>query len=116
MITRTIFGEQYTSLSSSLFSLKLLKIIFYFVVFRVSDTMYSLTFSVTFEKILQQNTFNLTSYSSEILVHGHLSRVVPKLEVLAFTEEKVVSGTGRFQGHVRKALRQYLYINRCGNC
>ena len=118
LITQIIFGEQYTALSSSLCCTKLYKIIFYVVVFWVMTPCSCLTHSTNFwENILQQNSLILTSYSSEILIHWHLSRVVPRLEILFFPmKKKKISETGRSQGHVRKGLRECLYIDGCGNC
>lgn len=50
---------------------------------------------------VQQNSFNLTSDSLEILIIQHLRRIVPRSEVLLVTRKtNFITETGRFQGHV----------------
>jgi hypothetical protein len=64
---------------------------------------------------IQQNSFNLTSNSGEILLVWRLRRVVLRMEVLLFTREKTSSSEmGRSQGHILKGLQEYLYIYHCG--
>jgi hypothetical protein len=43
----------------------------------------------------------------------HLSRVVPRSQVLLFTRKSLMNEMGRSHGQVQKSLRECLYINLC---
>ena len=59
---------------------------------------------------VQQNSFNLTSGNSEILIIGHLRRVVPRLEILLFTSKKLHHWNRQTSGTcLKKGLQECLY-------
>jgi hypothetical protein len=62
---------------------------------------YTYMYACTQTMYVQQNSFNLTSNSLEILIIQHLRRVVPRFEVLLVTRKTLLlTETGIFQGHV----------------
>jgi len=62
---------------------------------------------------VQQNSFNLTSGNSDILIIGHLRRVVPRLEVL-FTSKKLHHWNRETSGTCLKKAYKGVCINCCG--
>lgn len=63
---------------------------------------------------IQQNSFNQTSSDSEILIIRHL-RVIPRLEVLLFTSEKLCQWHWQISGaHSKRPPRLIDYVNHCG--
>ena len=63
---------------------------------------------------IQQNSFNQTSRNLEILIIRHL-RVIPSLEVLLFTSQKLCHWHWQISGtHSKRPPRLTNYINHCG--
>lgn len=63
---------------------------------------------------IQQTSFNQTSRNLEILIIRHL-RVIPSLEVLLFTSQKLCDRHWQISGtHSKRPPRLTNYINHCG--
>ena len=74
---------------------------------QMSSRFYLFTFFTIWSKTkqIQQNSFNLTSSKSKILVIWHLKRVVPRPTVLFLPEKSSINETGRSQEHIQNGLQ-----------